>query len=748
MTSQELPFSQIWLVDFEFRSQPGGRPETLCMVAREYHSGRVLRLWADGLYLLREPPFSVSGNSLFVAYYASAEFGCFLDLDWPMPSRVLDLYAEFRNLTNGRAVPSGNGLLGALAWFGLDAMAGVEKAEMRRLALRGGSYSGAERQALLDYCQADVDSLQKLLGAMAGAIDWPRALLRGRYMVAAARVEWAGVPIDVQVLTLLRDNWGAIKGRLIQEIDSDYRVFAPTNGRRLNPETAYGSTMLSEAAAFGVEPSLFAEAVDVVWRMQKTSREELCEGLEAARRATGLNRRRINQWEDSGKDYSSYPGLDDVARELAGQCPALGLGPGFALAGGVDETNYAEPLWELLRDGPGKPTRTDPETLRQAEQFLSANYDPAGDYEIQRSFSVQRFEGFLSRNGIPWPRLESGALDLKDGTFRQMAKLYPSLAPLRELRSSLSQLRLHDLTVGADGRNRCLLSAFSSKTGRNQPSNSKFIFGPSVWSRGLIKPEPGYAVAYVDWEQQEFGIAAALSGDRAMQAAYRSGDPYLAFAKQAGAVPENATKESHPNEREMFKVCALAVQYGAGENYLSGALGVSIAHARNLLKLHHETYQRFWTWLQAAIDTAMLHGELHTVFGWTLHVGPETNARTLSNFPMQANGAEMLRLACCLATERGIEVCAPVHDALLVWGPETRIESVVQDTADAMREASEIVLGGFGLGTDAKIVRCSERYSDRRGEKMWEVVTKILCSVVQDIDIRPEVKAEETECPF
>ena len=42
------------------------------------------------------------------------------------------------------------------------------------------------------------------------------------------------------------------------------------------------------------------------------------------------------------------------------------------------------------------------------------------------------------------------------------------------------------------------------------------------------------AVAYVDWSQQEFGIAASLSGDAAMMEAYRSGDPYLTFGKQAG----------------------------------------------------------------------------------------------------------------------------------------------------------------------------------------------------------------------
>ena len=95
---------------------------------------------------------------------------------------------------------------------------------------------------------------------------------------------------------------------------------------------------------------------------------------------------------------------------------------------------------------------------------------------------------------------------------------------------------------GSDGRNRCLLSAFRSRTGRNQPSNSKFIFGPATWLRSLIRPEPGMALAYVDFSSQEMGIAAALSGDPALLEAYRSGDVYLSFAKQAGLAPPDATK--------------------------------------------------------------------------------------------------------------------------------------------------------------------------------------------------------------
>ncbi len=124
-----------------------------------------------------------------------------------------------------------------------------------------------------------------------------------------------------------------------------------------------------------------------------------------------------------------------------------------------------------------------------------------------------------------------------------MAKRCPqAVGKFRELRHTLGQMRLESLAVGADGRNRCLLSPFASRTGRNQPSNSKYIFGPSNWLRSLIKPTAGNSIAYLDWSQQEFGIAAAFSHDANMLEAYRSGDPYLAFAKQAGAVPDHATK--------------------------------------------------------------------------------------------------------------------------------------------------------------------------------------------------------------
>ena len=569
-------FDEIWCVDAEYSCHPGCQPEPICVVARELRSGRELRLWQDELATLSAAPFRTDERALFVSYAAPAEFSVFHALGWPAPARVLDLFVEFRAITNGLSTPSGAGLLGALVYHGLPAMDGAEKQTMRDLAIRGGPFTDDERQALLDYCAEDVHALERLLPRMLPRIDVPRALLRGRYGWASASMEHRGIPIDVPMFKHLKNRWGHIQTALVEEVDARYGVFDGT------------------------------------------------------------------------------------------------------------------------------------------------------------TFKREKFADWLIASGIPWPRLESGQLDLKDDTFRSMAKAHPAIAELRELRAALGKMRLFDdLAIGPDGRNRTGIMPFRARTGRNQPSNAKFIFGPSRWLRSLIKPEPDMAIAYIDYGQQEFGIAAALSGDMAMADAYRSGDPYLAFGKQAGAIPPDGTKASHSAERAQFKQCVLAVQYGMGAEALATRIGQPVDMAKRLLRLHRETYPAFWRWSEAAVDRAMLLGRLETVFGWPIHVGPSAdpargaNARSLANFPCQAHGAEMLRLACCMLVEAGIGLCAPVHDAVVVEGPADTIDEVVAQARGIMAEASKIVLGGCEIGTDAEIVKYPDRYVDEAGKDFWNTVTRL-----------------------
>src|SRR5262249_53310926 len=88
---------------------------------------------------------------------------------------------------------------------------------------------------------------------------------------------------------------------------------------------------------------------------------------------------------------------------------------------------------------------------------------------------------------------------------------------------------------------------------------------------------------------------------------------------------------------------------------------------------------------------------------------------TISNFPMQANGAEMLRLACCFAVDRNISIIAPIHDALLIEGPITDIEDVAREMRQCMVDASRAVMRGPTVRVDmSKPLTFPDRYVDGR----------------------------------
>jgi hypothetical protein len=344
------------------------------------------------------------------------------------------------------------------------------------------------------------------------------------------------------------------------------------------------------------------------------------------------------------------------------------------------------------------------------------------------TFKAAAFDDYLAALGIPWPRLDSGPLALDDDTFRQMARSYPQLAELRELRHALGEMRLSSYTVGRDGRNRVFLNPYGSVTGRNQPSNSRFIFGSARWMRSFIKPSPGRAVIYADWSNQEMAINAALSGDAALWQAYETGDPYLAFAIQCGLAPAGATKATHKAERQRAKGIVLGVGYGMGAESLALSAGIGRDEARELLARHRDTYRQFWQFVANVQDAGSLGEKLLTRFHWTRRIKPgvSVNRRSLQNWPAQANGAEMMRLACSRLTELGVAVCCPVHDALLVECDIADIATTTALTCKEMGDASELVLGkGKRVRVEVDVVAYPDRYRDENAGEMWAKVMRL-----------------------
>jgi hypothetical protein len=185
-----------------------------------------------------------------------------------------------------------------------------------------------------------------------------------------------------------------------------------------------------------------------------------------------------------------------------------------------------------------------------------------------------------------------------------------------------------------------------------------------------------------------------------------------------------------------MKVLQLAIGYGMGVPSLARGLDRHPLIASGILERHRRTYPRFWQWREDIMVSAMLERRIESVFGWPLRITTSPNKRTLYNFPAQAGGAEMLRLAAWRLCEAGIVPCMLIHDGILF---EATNREEVEHAKEIMRAAGRDVCNGFEIGVDTdQMLVGGARYSDKRpmAKKMWATIMAAL-EAVRAIPKRP-----------
>ncbi len=165
------------------------------------------------------------------------------------------------------------------------------------------------------------------------------------------------------------------------------------------------------------------------------------------------------------------------------------------------------------------------------------------------------------------------------------------------------------------------------------------------------------------------------------------------------------TKTSHAQERNSYKIAALAVQYGMRENTLARTLSIPVSKARRLIRDHHGSYPTYWKWRDSLIDHAKCGGTLSTRFGWKRKAKPNDAGTSIANFIVQASGAEILQVAIIALVEAGHKVIAPVHDAVLVEMKEDGWREELQCVRNLMQKAVDVVAPGLHIPTDGDLVR-------------------------------------------
>jgi hypothetical protein len=329
----------------------------------------------------------------------------------------------------------------------------------------------------------------------------------------------------------------------------------------------------------------------------------------------------------------------------------------------------------------------------------------------------------MRHHNIPIPinpktRKESCATKL----IKPMIETYPLLKDFYEDKRMIDAIKNLKLEIGLDDRNRCWLNPYGTKTGRNNPSTNKELLGLPHTMRSFMRPGPGMAIATVDVGNEEIGIAAALSGDPVLMADYRSGDPYLQFAAAAlGAI--KPTKQ----QRQVYKSCVLGRIYGIGPDSFARNLGISKIEAQRIMDQMDARYPVFNAWIKR-IQIKAAHGvSITCVLGWSLKMigGDPSEERTFLNYPMQANGAELMRLVIVRAGHLPLIGCA--HDSFIVEDTIKRIEQTVAELREIIRQASRDLFGNFELRADynpeTDCVRYPDRFVDEReredGMRHW-----------------------------
>ena len=365
-------------------------------------------------------------------------------------------------------------------------------------------------------------------------------------------------------------------------------------------------------------------------------------------------------------------------------------------------------------------------------------------------FNHKKFDELIIRNKLThrWQRMKSGHFT----TNKKVIKNHldnEDIKKFNEIRTFQNMTKLTSYSPGQDGRVRTSINMFGTVTGRASPSSARYPFSASKWARNFIKPSYGSYLVYIDYTSQEPGIMGYLSKDENLIKAYQSGDIYIHTAKLFNYLPENAVRDKKNKEREdirnLFKILYLANSYGQGPRAVAEALRCTENHAKFLQKKYREIYHKYFTWIEGFIEAGLHKKYLTTIYGWQRHIkdlfqtkdGKRTDIRrSLLNWPIQSHGAEILRKALIDLTDDNFEVCALVHDAVLIQIPIPEFKQRLEEAKQIMVNASVDVVGG-PIRVDHEVIK-SNYVQEGKDQKLFEeIMNEINTYTRTELNVHP-----------
>jgi DNA polymerase-1 len=271
---------------------------------------------------------------------------------------------------------------------------------------------------------------------------------------------------------------------------------------------------------------------------------------------------------------------------------------------------------------------------------------------------------------------------------------------------------LPELVDGFTGRVHTSFGQASTATGRLASSNPNLMNIPIRTElgqrirRAFRAGRPDHVLFAADYSQIELRIAAHLSEDPEMLAAFAAGlDIHTATAAKVFKVP---VEEVDPNQRRLAKVANFGSIYGQGEYGLSQQLRIAGDEARAFLKEYWTTYARLKDWLDSVRAEARESGVVVNALGRRRAIpdlrSPNYQLRAAAermaiNFPIQSLQADIIKIAMVRLShelgEAGLEgkMLLQVHDELVFEVPRAEADRFMEMVPRVMTDAYELLTG-------------------------------------------------------
>lgn len=224
-------------------------------------------------------------------------------------------------------------------------------------------------------------------------------------------------------------------------------------------------------------------------------------------------------------------------------------------------------------------------------------------------------------------------------------------------------------------------------------------------------PAKDHVFIMPDYESQEIGIAAAASKEeRWIKAILRGDDIHsltasIIFAdewtkgkEKNCAFPKKCECPVHNEKRQIAKIVNFTILYGGGGEEVSLNAKLSLRDSERLIIKFKKSVPKLTRWLRNNMDETVKTGLSYSADPYRRRRKVRFRQYTIGkNNPIQACGANMIKLAMISINREKFPLVLQIHDALIFEVHKSKVKAACKEIKGVMEKAADYCTGVPGL---------------------------------------------------